>query len=262
MDYYSKSIPNLIVPKMRKNIYKLVTGGSTNIPINEKISNFFYNTYESYLKDHKLLFFFILIIILFLFYRYITYSKEKFDGNLNLLSDLSYEQTKRLYYNDQPHFNPLYSVKQQREAVNYPPEPYPLYIPNRGMTNFTFGQIPVNAPVAKLDQLNTPIYNYDNILPCLGDSCPRSCGDNGLSYYNGSYDTYKNAKDTNILNPLDFSNNFNTNTGNFITPMTRRNNEIINEFQNNVDIKNNNLLNAMTEYDKDPDYHIDLPYST
>ncbi len=61
----------------------------------------------------------------------------------------------------------------------------------------------------------------------------------------GTYNTYADAKDTNIVNPYGWSNNFNTTTGSFITGMTDMNRQNVYDYQTILDNMNGNLVDGL-----------------
>ena len=160
-------------------------------------------------------------------------------------------QTSHLRYDTQPSFNRLYSVDQQKEPVNYPPSPLPINIPDLGIvyTKDLYGY-PKPFP-----NLNSPNYNYNNVY-----TNPQ------LAYYNGTYNTYKNAQDTNIINPLGYPTNFNTSTGDFINHMTNANKQNIVDYQTILDNINGNLVDALKLGPKyldinSPELEMEPPYA-
>lgn len=243
-EYYSKSQPNLIVPQVKITLDKIIDNNENGSTISEIIANKMYNFYNDYLKNNMFILTIITIFIIFLVYRYYATKEEKQNNNKQVedkeqnqidnrehYQDLTLQeiqsQTDHLMTNEQPHFNPLYSVNSQQTSVNYPPDNLPINTGNSLIfTKSLNNQYPPSYP-----PFNTPEYNYNSVYK-----------NDTRSYYNGTYNTYKNAQDTNIQNPLGFSNNFNTETGNFVGPMTDLNQNIINEYNNLGRNKENNMI--------------------
>ena len=147
------------------------------------------------------------------------------------MDDIKNTLTKHLMYDTQPSFDRLQSVKGQEEKVYYPPDPLPINIDGKLVYTRNLYKDPNRFPI-----LNTSKYNYNNVYT-----------DPSLSYYTGTSNVYKNAQDTNIINPLGFSNKFNTTTGNFVNQMTDKNKQNILNYQTVIDNKNINLTNSLTQ---------------
>lgn len=248
-EYYSKSQPDLVVQSVKITLDKIIDNNEQGSTISEIIANKMYNFYNDYIKDNMFVLTLIAIFVIFLIYRYYSTKEEKQkqkkvevkeddqqitnDRMLEHYQDLTLQeiqsQTDHLMTNNQPHFNPLYGVNQQQVPVNYPPDNLPINTGN-GMiyTKSLSSQYPSNYP-----SFNTPNYNYNNVYK-----------NDTRSYYNGTYNTYKGAQDTNIQNPLGFSTNFNTNTGNFVGPMTNMNQQIIDTYNNNGRNKENDMISG------------------
>lgn len=250
MDYYSKSRPNLVVPAIRQTMDKIMNQDTDRQTISEKISGILYWIYKGYISENIFIISIIVLVIIFLLYRY--YNRNPGKENTEDFKDLFQEinnQTEHLRYDTQPHFNPLYSVKEQHEPVNYPPSDIPMNIPGIGIT-----------PVKDLygysehyEPLNTPQYNYNNVYTYPS-----------LNHYNGTYNTYANAhnEDSTIPNALGYPTNFNSSTGNFVGGMTDANTSNIMDYRNILDNKNNDLVESLK---LGPDYLMDVdiepPYS-
>jgi len=252
MEFYSRSKPNLINNDIKRKVYKIIKKKSiSKYTISEKISNLMSYMYKHYIQENKGLVIIIVIIILFLVYRYYNKSSitERY-SNANVLDDITKALTKHLVYDTQPSFNRLQSVDEQAEKINYPPGPLPI--------NLSGDKVVLAKDLYKVDKfptMNTPKYNYDNVYT-----------DPSRSYYTGTYNTYDQAQDTDILNPYGYPNNFNTSTGKFITQMTDKNKKNIMDFQGVIDNRDNNLKAGLLygmqaiNYD-DPCLNIKPPYS-
>ncbi len=228
MEFYSGTIPNLVSKRLIHKFNKTVTTvPNTGKTISEKVFAFTSYIYNNYIKEHKYLWLFIVGIVLFLTYRYYNRSGKKENYSAyNLVDEIEDAIEKKLRYDPQPSFNPLKSVESQKKPVNYPPEPIPI------RTNGKIEPKTFDPYTAKpFPPLNTPKYNYNNVYQ-----------DPSLNYYSGTYNTYKNAKNTNIVNPLGFSNKFNTTTGAFVGQMTDDNKQNIFEYQKILDNNRQNMI--------------------
>lgn len=265
MQFYSNAEPNLIGSIVRKTIYKVIKKKSNNSTISDKISNMMDDFYKKYICDCKLIVLVLAAIFVMLLCRYYdkqnkkdqtkvtTYSKPKSkeeedlyielgidndeytSENLtnkkdNILSNNIHDQTSHLKYNSQPSFNNLQSVNSQFDSVEYIPNSTPINIPGLGFVPDK-SLYPYSKPY---ENLNNPNYNYADVYK-----------NPSRSYYNGTYDTYDNAQDTNIMNPLGFSNDFNSTTGNFIGGMTAANKQNIIDYKQLLDNTNSDLLNSV-----------------
>ena len=67
----------------------------------------------------------------------------------------------------------------------------------------------------------------------------------------GTNNLYQNAVDTSIMNPLGFSNNFNTTTGSFISGMTSANKDNVVDYQQIMESMRSDLTNSLSV---GPDY--------
>lgn len=275
MEFYSNSKPNLIGTKINRTVYKIMKKEHSGGTISDKISNVIVSVYNKFISPNKFIVGIIIFTILFLVYRY--YSKEnkenkenkdkeleEFDDQLrimeegqlnnNIINEIMNEQTKHLTYDEQPSFNPLYSTQEQPNKVYYPPDPLPVNIPGTGITytRSLYGQ-PKPFP-----GLNAPNYNYSNVYT-----------NPSLSYYSGTYNTYHNAQDTDIINPLGYPTNFNTSTGEYMDQMTSANKQNIVDYQNILQNMNQDLVNSLkigpnyldndnSEYEMQPPYANDM----
>lgn len=251
-EYYSKTQPNLVVQSVKVTLDKIIDNNEQGSTISEIIANKMYNFYNDYLKDNMFVLAIIMIFVIFLIYRYYATKEEKNkkqekeveqqeqtdDRMQEHYQDLTLQeiqsQTDHLMNNTQPHFNPLYSVGSQQTPVNYPPDNLPINTGN----NLIFTKSLNNQYPPSYPPFNTPEYNYNNVYK-----------NDTRSYYNGTYNTYSGAQDTNIQNPLGFSTNFNTNTGNFVGPMTNMNQQIIDQYNNNGRNKESDMIrNSFNNY--------------
>lgn len=293
MEFYSNSKPNLIGSKMKKTVYKIMKKGSNNT-ISDKISNIMSSTYTNYVKDNLLLIISIAIIIIFLTYRYYNKkNRENFDksneANFNnsdnfnnpndqhSIVDNILNQTNHLKYDSQPTLDILKSVDDQKEKVNYPPDPIRIDIPKlnnlpnqkdqnyydncknyNNDTNQTIYARNIYPELPNFINLNTPNYNYNNVYD-----------NNQLSYYTGTYNPYQHdisGQYGTIVNPLGFNTNFNQTTGEFIDGMTNLNKKNLYDYQSILDNMNNNLINSLKFGPEhldinSPELEMDPPYS-
>lgn len=263
MDFYSGKRPNLIGPIMKSTICQISKSSTVNNTVSDKITSYISTIYSDYIAEHKLIIFILFIFIAFLIYRYhetknnkkIEKKKEPFSNqDYNLLKDIKEYQTRHLKFDTQPNMNPLFSAESQKDnvEVNYPASPLPINIPGDG---FVYTRNLYPNPES-YPPINNSDYNYNNVYE-----------NPSRSYYNGSYNTYKNAQDTNIINPNGWSNNFNTNTGNFVTGMTETNKQNLMDYQTVIDNMNGNLVESLRLGPKyldanKPDYDMEPPYAT
>ena len=184
MEFYSKSRPNLIVPKMDKAMHRIMEENVNHETISEKISTMMMKFYESYIRPNKFIVLTIIIITVFLLYRY--YDKKNKENNKNNIDDLKSDdfrgiysegvenfseenykilkdiknlQTSHLKYDTQPTFDRLQSVEKQQQKVYYPPDPLPINLPNEGITY----KREIYDPPKPFPFMNSPNYNYNNV---------------------------------------------------------------------------------------------------
>jgi len=252
MEFYSKSKPNLIGKKFKSTVNRIMNKQNTQSGvISDRISNKLSELYNIYIKPNKFVTFLTIAVLVFLCYRYY---KKKY-GTHEQFSQVEYEalkdvyrQTDHLIHENQPTLNPLQSVESQyNEKVNYPPEPLPINIPKKGIV--------MTTNLYKDNQVKNDIimdnYNYNNVY-----SQP------SRSYYTGTYNTYHDAKDTPIINPLGYPTNFNTSTGDFVGQMTGANAQNVADYQNILDKYQNDIVDELKigpkylnrEYEMDPPY--------
>lgn len=236
MDFYSNSKPDLVGPMVKKSVYKIMKKEIDNNTISDRISKLLTDFYKDYIKEYKLIVFLIIIFVVFLLYRYYNKEekeevKEKFTKEeQKIIDEIFNSQTKHLTYDSQPSFNRLESVNGQQEYVNYPPDPIPINIPDQGI-KYTKSLYDYSK---QFDNLNNPDYDYNNVYEYPS-----------RSYYTGTYNTYQDAEDTDIVNPYGWSNEFNTNAGKFVSSMTDANRQNIVDYQTIVDNMNGDLQDSL-----------------
>lgn len=234
MDFYSNSKPNLIGPKVKNSVNDIVNKNTNNSTISDTISSMLTYFYKNYISDNKFVFITFIIFAIFLLYRY--YNKESKDvenfteDEQKIIDEIFNDQTDHLRYDSQPSFNSLLSVNDQSQPVNYPPMPIPVNIPDKGIVH-TKNLYEYSKP---FETLNNPSYDYNNVYTHPS-----------RSYYTGTYNTYDNAKDTNIINPLGHLNNFNTSTGDFVGQMTDANQQNILDYQTILDNTQGQLVDNL-----------------
>lgn len=266
MDFYSGKQPNLIGPIMKSTVCKIMQKPAVNNTVSDKITTYLSELYKDYIADNKIIILIIVIFVAFLVYRYYNAktktkkisnvdSKEFFSSEAqkrkNLLEELQDYQISHLKYDNPPAMNPLDSPDDDKDDIYYPPDPLPINIPGTGFV-YTRNIYDQPKPYTSFNHVD---YDYNNVYT-----------NPSRSYYSGTYDTYQNARDTNIINPYDWSNNFNTNTGNFVSPMANMNNQVTADYQSILDNTNANLVNALKLGPKfidlnKPDYEMEPPYA-
>lgn len=261
MDFYSNKQPNLIGPVMKSTICTIVQKPTINNTVSDKITSYVGDLYKDYIIDNKFMVCFLILVVGFLIYRYYnkTPVKKPLEGfNLtdsecnkdkNLLKEIEEYQINKMRYDNPPAMNPLNSIADDNDLIYYPPDPLPINIPGDGMVYAR--DIYDNQP--KANPINHVKYDYNNVYK-----------NPSRQYYTGSYNTYQNAKDTDIINPYGWSNNFNTNAGKFVGPMTDKNNQVLVDYQSTLDNTNNNLTGALNYGSNKSEYAfagIDPPYA-
>jgi hypothetical protein len=248
MDFFSGKNPDLIGPTMKSTLNEIMNKPQiNNSTISEKITNVIINFYNDYIYEHMFVVIIIIIIITCLIFRY--YDKKNKKESFVLNESKSKKQNKDLIeeikdYNfddeldAQPnatsppagymYMNPTNGInKQENElVVAYPPDKLPV----NDNGNIIFTRNLYKNPVAD-EPLNAPDYDYDNVYK-----------NKSRTYYSGAYNTYKNSQDTNIENPLGFSNKFNTTMGNFVGQMTDKNLQSVLGYQTIADNIESNLI--------------------
>lgn len=243
MEFYYDKKPNLIGPVMKTTVCKIIKQPQINNTISDKVMTYFSDIYNEYISNNKALVILILLFVGFLIYRYYNKTesfkknqKENYENNENtdiskrndnFLRELQEYQTKHLQIDNPPSMNPLISIldQNQNDIIHYPPEKLPIRIDN----NIEFRR-DISNQIFKPDALNSPT-NYNP-----GED---------RSYYNGTLNTYLNAQNTEIQNPFGWSNDFNTNIGNFVTPMTQMNMQNVADLQRIHDTEQQNLINSL-----------------
>jgi len=250
-DYNNK--PSLIGTRIKKSVSNIMKKSSDVSTISDKVTQIVMNFYDNYIYEFRFILLIIICFVVFLIYRYYNRTnKKREDFSNDLINTIVHNQTEKLWYNEQPSMNPLNSVRNQTEFVNYPPEPLPINLPNEGIVL----RQDIYPPPPPFPFMNTPKYDYKEVNE-----------QNSRVYSNGTFNTYKHAEDTNLINPLGFSNKFNTTTGNFIGEMTRLNKDNIYDYQKILDNTHGNLLDSLkigpTYLDTSNfDTNIEPPYNT
>jgi hypothetical protein len=265
MDFYANSKPSLIGANMKKTVNKIMKNESYTGTISDKLSHYIDELYKDNIKNNKFVVFVLVAVIFFLLYRYYNRASkvqrtEEFytDNTYRTMNEIT-DQTNHLNYQPQPHFNRLQSVNKQlhNTTVSYPPDPLPINIPSEGII-YTRGTAsdPTGNWRHPYPNLNNPDYDYNNVY-----KYPQR------AYYNGTYNTYADAVDTSIPNPLGYPNNFNTSTGDFIVQSTNANEKSILDYQTIINNMNNNLIDNLQIGPKYldvnvPDLEMEPPYAT
>ncbi|QKF93834.1 hypothetical protein QKU48_gp0376 [Fadolivirus algeromassiliense] len=259
MDFYSGKQPNLIGPIMKSTMCKVIKKPTINNTVSDKVSSYVSDLYKDYIIDNKIAIFILLIFVAFLVYRYYNKNetkkikpKESFTNeDANLINEIKFYQTKHLQHDNPPKMNPTEPPSEQENDVFYPPDPLPINIPGNGLV---FSRDIYNN-TNKFPQFNNTPYDHNNVY-----NYPTN------TYFEGTYNTYQNAQDTNIMNPYNWSNSFNTNSGAFVSPMTNLNMQNMVDYQTILDNTNNNLTNALKLGPKfidtnKPEYDMEPPYA-
>jgi len=231
---------------MKTTVCKIIKTPQSNYTISDKISMFLSDFYNEYINNNKALVILMLVFIGFLIYRYYN-KKESFETekkipvtndpisqrDSSLLKEFEEYQIKHLEYDNPPSMNPLYPPDEQNknDVIHYPPDKLPIRL---DADNITMRRnIYPNPP--PFEKLNSPKdYNYNSIYK-----------NDDRTFYSGTNDTYVNAQNTPIKNPYNWSNEFNTNTGDFVSPMTQKNMQILQEYYNQHDVEQQKLLNSL-----------------
>ena len=248
MEFYYDKHPNLVGPVMKTTICKIIKKPQINNTISDKISSYFSDLYNDYIVNNKALTILILVFIAFLIYRYYNKSSkpqktETFDPieqdketKKNLLNEIEDYQTKHLIVDNPPSMNPLFSPdsQNQNDIIHYPPDKLPIRLdPNPG-AGLAYRRKNYKHP-PPFDKMNSIEYDYGNVYT-----------NPSRSYYSGTFNTYTNAQDTPIQNPYNWSNNFNTNTGNFVQYATDQNMKSVEDLQKYQD--NQNIMQFGRQY--------------
>lgn len=263
MDFYSGKQPNLIGPIMKNTVCTVMKRPVINNTVSDKVSTYVSRLYQDYIVENKIVLFILAVFVGFLIYRYYNKNqtkekketKEKFSNEeSSLMKEIRQYQTQHLQYDNPPSMNPTEPPSQQEDEVFYPPDPLPINIPGSG---FVYSRNIYNQPT-KFPEFNNAPYDHNNVYNYPSNS-----------FYNGTYNTYQGAQNTDIVNPFGWSNQFNTNSGGFVNPMTNLNMENMIDYQTILDNNNNNLTNALKlgpkyinanapEYGMDPPYALDI----
>lgn len=233
MNFYSNKQPNLIGPVMKSTITTIVKQPNINNTVSDKVSTYLAQLYQDYIIDNKITVFFILIVFICLVYRYYNKpkpTKEKFDTDKNLLKEIQEYQTEKIRYDNPPAMNPTSSIADDDDIIHYPPEELPINLPS-GMT---YSRDIYNTKINP-NPLNHTNYNHNNVYQYPS-----------RQYSMGTYNTYKNAQDTDIPNPYLWSNNFNTTSGNFVGQMTDKNFQNTIDYQSLLDTNESQLTHNLT----------------
>lgn len=241
MDFYSNSRPNLIPTNVRNKV-KIMTHRAKKVggKINSGFNSFLYSLYSNYIKPNKELLVIILLVCAFVLYRCQQKKKENeseeemnslledfineeitnqtsvpgnYEGTVNDLSRNIANQSRYMRHGigDQPTMNPSVPVGDQYvEEVNYRPDSVPINIDGSGPRI-------INRPTSheRLVRDNSLSMQYENLIKPTWDHDMGSKYQS-RNYYTGLENTYNNAQDTNIINPLGFSNDFNSTTNSFV----------------------------------------------
>lgn len=255
MDYFGKK-PNLIGPIMKNAMDDIIQKPKINNTISDKVITSMSDIYTNYIYEYKFFIVIFLFFIAYLVYRYYkkNIAKEPFEeakpkskskeDPKDLIQEFK-EYQDSLIENENIHMNPIYPPDVQQQHINYPPDPLPVNIPDKGII-YTRDIYDHNYPKEQLNNVN---YDYDNVYK------------NRRTYYEGTYNTYQNAKDTDIRNPFGWSNNFNTTSGKFVKGMTDANSQIVHDYQQIADNTNEHLINGLQGQTQYPEGMIEKPFA-
>ena len=257
MDFFSGKNPDLIGPTMKTTLNDIMNKPKiNNSTISEKIIGAISNFYSDYICENVFIIFIIILIIICLGYRYYDKkNKDKGKNEENFIPDKCKPKNKgkekevdlieqiknyNFEYDDIPrcysppagelYMNPLEGIDKQTHSTEkvYPPDTLPININDQKV----FARNLYGTPISD-EPLNFPNYDYDNVYKSKS-----------RSYYSGAYDTYRNAQDTTIKNPYEWSNKFNTTTGRFVGQMTDKNLQSIIDYQTILDNNEANLIDG------------------
>ena len=243
MDFFSGKNPDLIGPAMKSSLHEIMNKPKAiNATVSDKVTITLYNFWNDYIYEYKFIIICIILIITFFIFRYYNKNKiEKFenkkcpkpkydknDPDVDLFKEI---ENYNFHYDGHLYMNPLESIDKQenKTEVLYPADPLPVNISNDKKI-FTRNLYDDPLPDKPLNAAN---YDYDGVYKNAS-----------RSYYSGLYDTYKDAEDTIIENPYDWSNKFNTTTGKFVGQMTDRNLQAVKDYQTIIDNTEYNLVNG------------------
>jgi len=144
--------------------------------------------------------------------------------------------------------DPSYVMAQQPvifhpAPVSYPPDPNRVVYNNSSFINNLDGDYYKNYNTAN-NNLNTNDKYVDTT---------------SVNNYNGTYNSYLNAQDTTLVNPIGLPVDFNTTTGNFVGQMTDLNKQNILDYNAILDNTNKDLLNSRVYNNGIP--KVEPPYS-
>lgn len=188
--------------------------------------------YKDFIIPNRVFVVLVLCIGLYLLYRYLNkeeYQEEFSEEDEEKLLKMMEDQTAHLEQNEQQTMNPIYPLAKQQSNVAYPPGNFPI---NTGteismLNRNDFPQAPQEI------SLGDPNYDYSAVY-----SNP------SRSSYTGTTNLYRNAVDTSIQNPLGFSNQFNTTTGDFVSGMADTNNNNVMAFDSILKNSEQNMVNG------------------
>lgn len=235
-DSLTNSEFNLIDEKINNTFKKIVNNASDipqNLTISDKISNLVSQFYNSYVKNHLFTITLVFLLLLFLLFRnYRKNNKEQFSK----------------YDLQQPIVNNLQPVKEQYyEKTNYPPSTIPINVNNDLIYDdiFNFNNEIHNGEYQQNDinhdDINTLSSTQHNYSPdnrdYYGYGNINKHGKNDKYYQNH----YASFDDTQIPNPLGFSNMFNSTTNKYLNQMTNANTNNINLYDSLIRETNNDL---------------------
>ncbi len=233
MEYYSGSRPNLIGPIMKATVNKAIKRPAIGNTISDKVTNHITKMYNNYVVNNKIPFFVCLAIISFLVYRYhCKKTNEQFNPHHK-------KKAQTLPYTHLQ-MNPTSPIDHQDVDIDiqYPPDPLPINLGNReGKDNIVYTRdiFEHNNTSDLLNDDLSYIYDHNNVY-----------NRSSLENYHGLYNTYQDAKDTDIPNPFGWSNDFNTNTGHFVSDMTDLNAAALGNYQKVLDTTRQNLFDGAT----------------
>lgn len=236
MEFYSYSRPDLICPKMKRTVQKLVKK-ECNPSVLQTTINSVVETIKTTVLDNKMMTFIIVATIVASVWRYIYVKnrREQFGDSTHyrlneseLLSMLDTNQsTSHLEPSDQPTLNPLYPVSNQQQQVNYLPNSIPVKLKGDNV-------VPNIKYSKQYNNLIDPEYEYTN---------PSG------SYYTGTYDAYSGQPPSKLVNPYGFTTDFNLDTGQFVRGVVDKNVENLIDYQLIADRKTKDA------------YYVEPPYS-
>lgn len=233
MEFYSDAKPDLIGPKIKSTIVTLMNKESNEVSMSTRIIQSLQSLFHNYIYDNSFVVVVILIIFIVLLLRYFYHKNNKKKQPIKTLSvdhfvpdkNITFEQVKNAFeQSPPPSFNPIEPVYDQYN----PPSPIPINLPNNEGTVISDK---LSYPNKLYKPLNNVPYDYDAVR------------DNPRAYYAGTYNTYQNATDSSVPNPLGLPVNFNTSTGDFVDYMTDQNNNNLDTYQSAIDNSNYQLTN-------------------